>query len=77
MARIIKITRPISLVEDKLVFKPSKEAMAAEAVSSPDPFNAGFKDAETITGVTAWFLIPWLCHRDGLWWPKVILARFA
>jgi hypothetical protein len=42
-------------VEGKLLFNLSKEvkaAMAVEAVSSPDLFNAGLKDGETITGIT-------------------------
>jgi hypothetical protein len=52
MVKTIKITRTISLVDGKLLFKPSKEVKAAEAVSSPDPFNTGFKDAETVTGIT-------------------------
>jgi hypothetical protein len=46
MVKPIKTTRTISLVDGKLLFKPNKE------VSSPDPFNAGFKDVETITGIT-------------------------
>jgi hypothetical protein len=38
----------------KLLCNLSKEVTmdkAVEAVSSPDPFNVGFKDAETITGI--------------------------
>jgi hypothetical protein len=55
MAKTIKITRLINLVEGKLAFKFSKEvraAMAAVAVNIPDPFNAGCKDAKIKTGMT-------------------------
>jgi hypothetical protein len=54
MAKIIKIIKPITLVDVKLLCNLSKEVTmdkAVEAVSSPDPFNVEFKDAETIIGI--------------------------
>jgi hypothetical protein len=55
MAKTIKIIITIILMDSKLLLKLSKEvkvAMAAEVVSSPDPFNVGFKDVKIITSIT-------------------------
>jgi hypothetical protein len=83
MAKIIETIRITKLVYNGQLSKLSKEvraAMAVAAVSRPNLFNAECKGAKillTIIGVIVWFFALCLYHRDGLWWLKIIPAKFA
>jgi hypothetical protein len=83
MAKIIEIIRITKLVYNGQFSKLSKGVRMAKAVamvSRSNLFNAECRDVEIllgITGKTVWFFALCLYHRDGLWWLKIILAKFA